>query len=194
MRKTQTLTQQSLYKNVEKELLKSRNSSYMRPGRYQHFKQRPTMRALYASISVILCRACNLTWFSPCLTGPVDKPVCFPSQGTQVQIPWGVLMWNRDSPVSVARYNIKDNTGPSHYTCVNRNKRLRQKKIKVSNVDLRTSVDENTFKTEGPIQSEELIALKCSRPNNPGFLGGDFPYLWITCSSWKCCYSGSTNH
>ncbi len=28
-------------------------------------------------------------------------PVCFPSQGTQVQIPWGVLMWNRDSPVSV---------------------------------------------------------------------------------------------
>ncbi len=28
-------------------------------------------------------------------------PVCFLSQGTQVQIPWGVLMWNRDSPVSV---------------------------------------------------------------------------------------------
>ncbi len=28
-------------------------------------------------------------------------PVCFPSQGTQVQIPWGVLRWNRDSPVSV---------------------------------------------------------------------------------------------
>jgi hypothetical protein len=28
-------------------------------------------------------------------------PVCFPSQGTQVQIPWGVLMWNRESPVSV---------------------------------------------------------------------------------------------
>ncbi len=27
-------------------------------------------------------------------------PVCFPSQGTQVQIPWGVLMWNRNSPVS----------------------------------------------------------------------------------------------
>ncbi len=27
--------------------------------------------------------------------------VCFPSQGTQVQIPWGVLMWNWDSPVSV---------------------------------------------------------------------------------------------
>jgi hypothetical protein len=26
-------------------------------------------------------------------------PVCFPSQGTQVHIPWGVLMWNRDSPV-----------------------------------------------------------------------------------------------
>jgi hypothetical protein len=28
-------------------------------------------------------------------------PVCFPSQGTQVQIPRGVLMWNRDSPDSV---------------------------------------------------------------------------------------------
>jgi hypothetical protein len=27
-------------------------------------------------------------------------PVCFPSQGTRVQIPRGVLMWNRDSPVS----------------------------------------------------------------------------------------------
>ncbi len=28
-------------------------------------------------------------------------PICFPSQGTQVQIPSGALMWNRDSPVSV---------------------------------------------------------------------------------------------
>jgi hypothetical protein len=27
--------------------------------------------------------------------------LCFPIQGTWVQIPWGVLMWNRDSPVSV---------------------------------------------------------------------------------------------
>ncbi len=27
-------------------------------------------------------------------------PVCFPWQGTQVQIPWGVLLWNWDSPVS----------------------------------------------------------------------------------------------
>ncbi len=26
-------------------------------------------------------------------------PICFPSQGTQVQIPRGVLMWNQDSPV-----------------------------------------------------------------------------------------------
>jgi hypothetical protein len=31
-------------------------------------------------------------------------PVCFPSQGTQVQIPRGVLVWNRDSPVSGSRY------------------------------------------------------------------------------------------
>ncbi len=28
-------------------------------------------------------------------------PVCFLSQGTRVQIPRGLLMWNRDSPVSV---------------------------------------------------------------------------------------------
>ncbi len=28
-------------------------------------------------------------------------PVFFPSQGTQVQIPRGVLLWNRDSPVSI---------------------------------------------------------------------------------------------
>jgi hypothetical protein len=27
-------------------------------------------------------------------------PVCFPSQGTQVQIPRGILVWNWDSPVS----------------------------------------------------------------------------------------------
>ncbi len=27
-------------------------------------------------------------------------PVCFSSQGTQVQIPRGALMWNQDSPVS----------------------------------------------------------------------------------------------
>ncbi len=32
-------------------------------------------------------------WFS-------GLPVCFPSQGTKVQIPRGVLMWNGDSPVS----------------------------------------------------------------------------------------------
>jgi hypothetical protein len=28
-------------------------------------------------------------------------PVCFLFKGTQVQIPWGVLKRNRDSPVSV---------------------------------------------------------------------------------------------
>ncbi len=28
-------------------------------------------------------------------------PVCFPSWGSQIQIPRGILMWNRDSPVSV---------------------------------------------------------------------------------------------
>ncbi len=35
-------------------------------------------------------------------------PVCFPSQGTRVQIPWGVLMWNRDSPVSVVSLQVYD--------------------------------------------------------------------------------------
>jgi hypothetical protein len=33
-------------------------------------------------------------------------PICFPSQGTQVQIPRGVLMWNRDSPVSVVSLQL----------------------------------------------------------------------------------------
>ncbi len=32
---------------------------------------------------------------------PAISPFCFPSQETRVQIPWGVLMWHRDSPVSV---------------------------------------------------------------------------------------------
>ncbi len=30
--------------------------------------------------------------------------LCFLSQGTWVQIPWGGLMWNQDSPVSLSRY------------------------------------------------------------------------------------------
>ncbi len=33
-------------------------------------------------------------------------PVCFPSQGTQVQMPWRVLIWNRDSPVSVVSLQV----------------------------------------------------------------------------------------
>ncbi len=32
--------------------------------------------------------------------------LCFPSQGTWIQIPWGVLLWNRDSPVSVVLLQI----------------------------------------------------------------------------------------
>jgi hypothetical protein len=45
-------------------------------------------------------RACNLTSFSPCLTGPVDYPFasCHRDPGSK---PVGGLMWNRDSPVSV---------------------------------------------------------------------------------------------
>ncbi len=32
-------------------------------------------------------------------------PVCFPSQGTQVQTHRGVIMWNRDSPLALSRNN-----------------------------------------------------------------------------------------
>jgi hypothetical protein len=35
-------------------------------------------------------------------------PVCFPSQGTQVQISRGVLMWNWDSPVSNVSLHLKN--------------------------------------------------------------------------------------
>jgi hypothetical protein len=42
---------------------------------------------------IILWRATMSHWSS-------GLPVCFLSQGTQVQIPRGVLMWNRDSLVS----------------------------------------------------------------------------------------------
>ncbi len=51
--------------------------------------------------------ACNLTSFSPCHWSS-GLPVCFPSQGTRVQIPWGVLMWNRDSPVSIVSLQYDD--------------------------------------------------------------------------------------
>jgi hypothetical protein len=46
-------------------------------------------------------RACNLTWFSPCLTGPVDYLFASRHKGLRFKSPGGVLMWNRDSPVSV---------------------------------------------------------------------------------------------
>jgi hypothetical protein len=36
-----------------------------------------------------------------------EQPVCFPSQGTQVQIPWGVLVWNRDSLVGLTSTHIQ---------------------------------------------------------------------------------------
>ncbi len=38
-------------------------------------------------------------------------PVCFPSWGTQVQTPGGVLMWNRDSPVSVVSLSFFGSMG-----------------------------------------------------------------------------------
>jgi hypothetical protein len=47
------------------------------------------LNRFYPPFMMVLWRACNLTCFSPCLTDPVDKPVCFPPQGSQVQIPRG---------------------------------------------------------------------------------------------------------
>ncbi len=49
-------------------------------------------------------------------------------------------------------------------------------------------------KARGRIQSEELIPIKCSRSNNPGFLGGDFSYSRIIRSCRKCWLTDSTNH
>ncbi len=48
---------------------------------------------------MVLWRACNLTAFSPCLTGPVDFPFASRHEGPGSK-PQGLLMWNRDSPVS----------------------------------------------------------------------------------------------
>ncbi len=47
-----------------------------------------------------LWRPCNLTSFSPCLTGPVDYPFASRQKGPGFK-PLGGLMWNRDSPVSI---------------------------------------------------------------------------------------------
>ncbi len=49
---------------------------------------------------VTLWRACNLTSFSPCLTGPVDYPFASLHKGPGFKSSGGVLIWNRDSPVS----------------------------------------------------------------------------------------------
>jgi hypothetical protein len=49
-------------------------------------------------------RACNLTSFSPCLTGPVDYLFASRHKGPRFKSPGGVLMWNRDSPISLSRY------------------------------------------------------------------------------------------
>jgi hypothetical protein len=48
-----------------------------------------------------LWRTCNLTSFSPCLTGPVDYLFASCHKGPGVQIPRGVLVLDRDSPLSV---------------------------------------------------------------------------------------------
>ncbi len=48
-----------------------------------------------------LWTACKLTSFSPCLTVPVDYPFASSHKGPGFKSPGGVLVWNRDSPVSV---------------------------------------------------------------------------------------------
>ncbi len=47
-----------------------------------------------------LWRACNLTSFSPCLTGPLDYLFASRHKGPVFKTS-GVLLWDRDSPVSV---------------------------------------------------------------------------------------------
>ncbi len=51
-----------------------------------------------------LWRACNLNAFIPCLTGPVTTCL-LPVMWDLGSIPREVLMWNRDSPVSLSRYS-----------------------------------------------------------------------------------------
>ncbi len=43
-----------------------------------------------------------------------ELTLCFPSQGTWVQFPRGVLMWNRDSPVSVVLLQFPVSTKNYH--------------------------------------------------------------------------------
>jgi hypothetical protein len=47
-------------------------------------------------------------------------PVCFPSRGTQVQTPGGVLMWNQDSPVSVVSLHCWPRSDWSFLWCLRR--------------------------------------------------------------------------
>jgi hypothetical protein len=51
----------------------------------------------------VLWRACYLTAFTPCLTGPVDYPFASCHEEPRFN-PHGVLMCNQDSPVSVVCY------------------------------------------------------------------------------------------
>jgi hypothetical protein len=46
----------------------------------------------------------------------------------------------------------------------------------------------------GRIQSEELIAIKCLWPNNPGFRGWDFPYFWMIYNLQHVGSAGYSGH
>jgi hypothetical protein len=51
---------------------------------------------------MMLWRACNLTAFTPCLTGPVDYPFASRNEGPGLNPKGGTYSkWNQDSPVSV---------------------------------------------------------------------------------------------
>ncbi len=66
-----------------------------------------------------LWRVCNLTSFSPCLTGPVDYPFasCPRDPGSK---PLGGLMWNRDSPVSIVSLHWWPRRDWSLWPCLKR--------------------------------------------------------------------------
>jgi hypothetical protein len=51
-----------------------------------------------------LCRACNLTSFSPCLTGPVDYPFASRHNGPGFKSPMGYLCETRILLLALSRY------------------------------------------------------------------------------------------
>jgi hypothetical protein len=67
---------------------------------YEHRTTWPTSMC-YVHKMLMLWRACNLTSFSPCLTGPVDYPFASRHEGPRFKSPGGDLCETGISPVSV---------------------------------------------------------------------------------------------